>query len=357
MTYGGFLLRHPLFWALLIGLVVGAALAAVTRDTRRAARPYVAESRKWTLTWLALTVAVAAAAGGLIVPSDLAVLHPRSLAAAGTGLAIGLLGLRFPRVLGIPILLVLGSAAILGAVMVRDYVPVRASVGLARFTVLSIRDTGISLEVVREEHGSAGEPSIVSIPGRSVRATVDVLDVSDGLFLLGATRFVRYVGPGSDDQPDPGGIVELAVDRGIATFARSVEEISDINVLRSYRLIVDPYARPRFVFTAMRHVDDTVDEMMITFYKTDPRNRIHYYSINDRQGHLFSSHTFTVTWGAALTAGREKVYAFDSRAAMDRKLQALIRSRIRDGYRVLYTYFRSREYAHLRSVLRKAAVS
>jgi predicted DNA-binding WGR domain protein len=357
MTYGRYLVHHPLFWSLLAGLAVGAALAAVTRNTRRAARPYLAKSRKWTLTWLSLSVAVAAIAAGLIVPSDFAVLNPRSVAAAGMGLAIGMLGLRFPRAFGVPILLIVTGAAVMGAIMVRDYVPVRASAGLARFTVLSIRDTDISFEVVREMPGPAGEPSIVSIPGRSIRVAVDVLDVSDALFLLGAGRFVRFIGPESDEEPAPGGIIELAIDRGMATFARSVEEISEINVLRTYRLIVEPSARPRFVFTSTGHVDDTVDEMMITLYKTDPKERIHYYSINDRQGHLFSSHTFTVNWGPALTAGREKVYSFESRAEMDRKLQLLIRERIRNGYRVLYTYFRAREYPHLRSVLRKAAVS
>ena len=357
MTYGGYLLQHPLFWSLLAGLAVGAAFAAMTRDTRRAARPYLAESRKWALAWLALSVAVAAAAAGLIVPPELAVLEPRSLAAVGAGVGIGLLGFRFPKALGVPIVLVVGTAAVLGAIMVRDYVPVRTSVELARFTVLSIRDTELSLEVVRNEAGADGEPSIVSIPGRSVRAAVNLLDVSDALFLLGARRFVKYVGLANDVYQEPGGIVELAVDRGIASFARRIPEMRQINVLRTYRLVVDPYAEPRLVFTPTRRVDDTVDEMMITLYKTDPDNRIRYYSINDRQGHLFSSYTFTVNWGAALTVGREKVYAFESRAEMDKKLQELIQERIRSGYRVLYTYFRSREYPHLRSVLRKAAVS
>lgn len=96
---------------------------------------------------------------------------------------------------------------------------------------------------------------------------------------------------------------------------------------------------------------------MITLYKTDRNDRIHYYSINDRQGHLFSSYTFTVNWGPVLTAGREKVHVFESRREMDQKLQELIQSRITDGYRVLYSYFRNREYEHLRPALRKAAVS
>lgn len=96
---------------------------------------------------------------------------------------------------------------------------------------------------------------------------------------------------------------------------------------------------------------------MITLYKTDHRDRISYYSINDRQGHLFSPYTFTVTWGPVPASGREKVHVFESRRAMDRKLQELIQDRVTDGYRVLYSYFRNREYEHLRPALRKAAVS
>ena len=96
---------------------------------------------------------------------------------------------------------------------------------------------------------------------------------------------------------------------------------------------------------------------MITLYRTDQHDRIHYYSINDRQGHLFSPYSFTVNWGPALTAGRERFYVFESRRAMDRKLQELIQARIADGYRVLYSFFRSHEYEHLRPALRKATVS
>lgn len=96
---------------------------------------------------------------------------------------------------------------------------------------------------------------------------------------------------------------------------------------------------------------------MITFYKTDKRGHIRYYSIDDRQGNLFSPHTFTVHAGPALTVGRERAYVFANRREMDAKLRELIDSRIRDGYRVLYTYFRRNEYAELRPVLERARVS
>jgi predicted DNA-binding WGR domain protein len=97
--------------------------------------------------------------------------------------------------------------------------------------------------------------------------------------------------------------------------------------------------------------------MMITLYKTDHKGRLHYYSLDDRQGHLFAKYTFTVNWGMTLTTGREKVHAFDTRREMDSKLQHLIQERVDSGYRVLYSYFRNHKYRYLKAALRKAAVS
>jgi len=97
--------------------------------------------------------------------------------------------------------------------------------------------------------------------------------------------------------------------------------------------------------------------MMITFFKIDARGLIHYYSISNRQGHLFSPYTFTASWGVALSAGREKQFVFDSQDELDRKLRDLIASRIRHGYRVLYSYFRYGEDHSLQPVLRRAAAS
>ncbi len=49
--------------------------------------------------------------------------------------------------------------------------------------------------------------------------------------------------------------------------------------------------------------------MMITLYKTDVRRRIHYYSIDDRQGHLFSRYSFAVHWGRAHSVGLSGAWA------------------------------------------------
>ncbi len=87
----------------------------------------------------------------------------------------------------------------------------------------------------------------------------------------------------------------------------------------------------------------TVSGMTITFYKQQSGST-RYYTMHDRQGNLFSTYTFTSVWGRVLESGREKVYTFDTREEMDKKLRLLMKKRISSGYRVLYSFSRSRKY-------------
>ena len=84
--------------------------------------------------------------------------------------------------------------------------------------------------------------------------------------------------------------------------------------------------------------------MIITFYKTDTKGRPWYYSVHDRQGHLFSEYSFTVVWGKNLNQGREKTLVFATRREMDIKIQSLLAQKIRQGYKVLYSFSRNQEY-------------
>ena len=103
--------------------------------------------------------------------------------------------------------------------------------------------------------------------------------------------------------------------------------------------------------------DDTKRVMMITFYKTDAARRLYYYCISDRQWHLFARYSFTVSWGAALTQGREKTFAFETEEDKQQKLQEVISGRVGAGYKVLYTYFRRNEYGSLQGALRCPQIS
>jgi predicted DNA-binding WGR domain protein len=97
--------------------------------------------------------------------------------------------------------------------------------------------------------------------------------------------------------------------------------------------------------------------MLITFYRSDSVDEPHFYSIHDRQPSLFGEYAFTVIWGRALRRGREKVYTFTSQEELDEKLRELVGIRIREGYRVLYSYFRKNEYKQIRSAIKHVEAS
>ncbi len=111
-------------------------------------------------------------------------------------------------------------------------------------------------------------------------------------------------------------------------------------------------ARLGFLVMPATDCDDTRSDMMITFYKADAARRLYYYCISDRQWHLFAPYSFTVSWGVALTQGREKTFAFETEEEKQHKLQQVISERVGAGYKVLYTYFRRSEYGSLQEALR-----
>ncbi len=84
--------------------------------------------------------------------------------------------------------------------------------------------------------------------------------------------------------------------------------------------------------------------MLITLVKTGADERRHYYSIHDRQAGLFTSYTLTIVWGPSPHRGRERVYSFDTRRALERKLRYILKRRFLSGYSLLYSYSRSNNY-------------
>lgn len=90
--------------------------------------------------------------------------------------------------------------------------------------------------------------------------------------------------------------------------------------------------------------------MTITFYRQTAKSSL-YYTMHDRQGNLFSPYTFTSVWGTVLKSGREKVFTFDSRAEMEKKLRFLLKKRIASGYKVLYSYSRNAAYTEMFNTL------
>ena len=96
--------------------------------------------------------------------------------------------------------------------------------------------------------------------------------------------------------------------------------------------------------------------MMITLYRTDSTGVSHYYTLHDRQGHLFSEYSFSVSWGRNMAASRDKVYEFENQTDMDKKIRMLLTGKLKAGYKVLYSYLRPEEMKDIRPVLKTHAV-
>jgi hypothetical protein len=243
MSYGGYLAGNPLFWALLSGIGIGATLAAATWRTRQSRRPKRAASRKWSLAFLAMSVAVASVAAGVLLPPGLGMLSADSLWALGAGVLIFAPGLRFPRAVGIPLLFVLGTVVVLGAWMVRGLEPIREPVDLARITVLSIREDGLSLEVEQSTlDGAAG--TVMAMSSEVLRVQADVVDVAKPLFFLGAPRFARFAGPGTEAMPRLSPLLTVLQSQGLVQRQTLVAEERGVNLLRTYWFIVGPDSDP-----------------------------------------------------------------------------------------------------------------
>ena len=57
-----------------------------------------------------------------------------------------------------------------------------------------------------------------------------------------------------------------------------------------------------------------------------------------------------------MAVAREKVYQFENQAEMDRKVRGILRGKLTRGYKVLYSYLRSKEMEDIRPVLKAHAV-
>lgn len=101
---------------------------------------------------------------------------------------------------------------------------------------------------------------------------------------------------------------------------------------------------------------DKDSAMMITLYRIDGKGTAHYYTLHDRQGHLFSDFTFTTSWGKNVSLSREKSYRFDTLKERDEKIRRILQEKFKTGYRVLYSYFRPKEMEELQPDLKKHSV-
>jgi len=81
--------------------------------------------------------------------------------------------------------------------------------------------------------------------------------------------------------------------------------------------------------------------MIITLYKAGADGRTLYYTIHDRQQVLDAPFALCAAFRVGMGRERERLHRFQDLASRDRMVRSLISRRLKDGYRLLYTFSRS----------------
>ena len=80
--------------------------------------------------------------------------------------------------------------------------------------------------------------------------------------------------------------------------------------------------------------------MIITLYKAGKDGKTHYYTVHDRQPVLDSPYALCASWRIGIGKERERLHRFQTLLERDRMIRYLISIRVRDGYKILYTFTR-----------------
>jgi hypothetical protein len=80
--------------------------------------------------------------------------------------------------------------------------------------------------------------------------------------------------------------------------------------------------------------------MIITLYKVGSDGKTHYYTVHDRQPVLDAPYAICASWRIGLGKEREKLHRFEALVDRDKMIRRLIARRVKDGYRILYTFSR-----------------
>jgi hypothetical protein len=178
------LIQHPLFWLVLAGFFLGAAIAAITIVPERSRDPRKVREGKLTKSCLFLTGAVLCGTIVFFVPAPGGI-PLRYLPGFFTGLLITGLGLRFKKAAGIPILVLVIAAAVFGGKALTGWnIPGQAAAG---FTVLNTGGTEISLSV-----SIPGETeAVIRLPAAPLRLRTNFLKFAAPYLIFNAIPFYK----------------------------------------------------------------------------------------------------------------------------------------------------------------------
>ena len=81
--------------------------------------------------------------------------------------------------------------------------------------------------------------------------------------------------------------------------------------------------------------------MIITLFKPGEGGKMLYYTIHDRQPVLDAPYALCAAFRVGMGRERERLHRFDTLTDRDKMIRALISKRLKDGYRLLYSFSRS----------------
>ena len=205
----------PLPWAILAGLLVGAAVARASTRTRHRKDPDRAHTRKWVAACVLFSIAVVAALLGVFIPGPSKVVDIRLAWAAGIAAAVGFCALRFRKALGIPVLVLLVASAVLFGLFFQSIRAFTGETEIASVRVISVASSSMRLQL--SPRGS--EPVLLTMDGVYFAPIVKIVIFDDLLVFLGARSWYRFEGMTSFDVtlrqgntdfrfPSPSGISE-----------------------------------------------------------------------------------------------------------------------------------------------------
>lgn len=251
MAYSVFLLKNPLFWVILGGAFLGAALAQLTVIPSRTRDPVKTRRRKPTKIFLLLAAAVPSftvasilslpeTPGVLLIPHDL-----RTVLVALTAVLLAGLGLRFKKTAGILLLVLIGLTGFGARAALQGWTAVHSPEDLGRIKILHRGEGETSLLV---DFMGQGE-RVFNLPAERISILVDFLILDDAYVLLGrktSYRILALQGGGMEEPlgthpPGEPGPVQSLFYRFPGVRVRRMEaELAQGELFSTYQIWIEP---------------------------------------------------------------------------------------------------------------------
>jgi len=192
------LLTSPLPWAVIAGLLVGAAASRATMRTRGHRDPERAKTWKWVLVCIFLSLAVVFVLAGLFLPGPGKIFLPgpgkifnmRLAYAGGAAAVLVFFALRFKKAVGIPVVVLILVSVSLFGLFFRSIRAFTGETEIATVRVISAESGGIRLELIPRGE----EPVLLSMAGQYFAPVVKVVIFDDLFVFLGAKTWYRFDG-------------------------------------------------------------------------------------------------------------------------------------------------------------------